>query len=119
MTERLAEHLRSRGASALGLTTGQLVARLQFETAVQEVLAMTMLPGRLQPDLINNDDALLEDSFIVCKSAIAEVLAALRAPAESALGAAGSVGSGTRLAGVREGGREAVHQQRLFNTLSQ
>ena len=95
ITERLAEHERTCGVCAVDLTSGQVVALLRFETAVQEVFAVTVLPGRRYPDLINDDDKLLENSFVVPDAALADVPAALRAPAEPTLGAAGSAGNGS------------------------
>ena len=78
ITERLAEHERTCGVCAIDLTTGQVVALLRFETAVQEVFAVAVLPGRRYPDLINDDDKLLENSFVVPDAALADVPAALR-----------------------------------------
>jgi hypothetical protein len=63
------------------LASGQVVALLRFDTAVQEVFAVTVLPGRRFPELINNDDRLLENSFVVPDAALADVSASLRAPA--------------------------------------
>jgi hypothetical protein len=42
-----------------------VVALLRFDTAVQEVFAVVVLPGRRYPDLINDDEKLLENSFVV------------------------------------------------------
>ncbi len=78
ITERLAEHERTCGVCAIDLTTGQVVGLLRFETAVQEVFAVTVLPGRRYPDLINDDTKLLENSFTVPDAALADVPAALR-----------------------------------------
>ena len=55
-----------------------MVALLRFETAVQEVFAVTVLPGRRYPELINDDEKLLENSFVVPDAALADVPAALR-----------------------------------------
>jgi len=95
ITERLAEHERTCGICAIDLRSGQVVALLRFETAVQEIFAVTVLPGRRYPDLINNDDKLLEHSFVVPDVALADVPAPLRVPAQPTPGAAGSAGSGT------------------------
>jgi hypothetical protein len=57
-------------------------------------LAVTVLPGRRHPDLINDDEKLLENSFVVPDAAPADVPAALRAPAGPTRGAAGSAGNG-------------------------
>jgi hypothetical protein len=46
-------------------------------------------------DLINDDQKLLENSFVVPDAALADVSASLRAPAESTHGAAGLAGNGS------------------------
>ena len=38
---------------------------------------MTVLPGRQYPELINDDEKLLENSFVVPDAALADVLPAL------------------------------------------
>ncbi len=81
ITERLKEDERTCGVCAIDLTSGQVVALLRFETAVQEVFAVTVLPRRMYPDLINDDDKLLENSFVVPDAALADVPASLRGPA--------------------------------------
>ncbi len=88
ITERLAEDERTCGVCAIELRSGQVVALLRFETAVQEVFAVTVLPGRRYPDLINDDDTLLENSFVVPDAALADVPASIRVPADSTLGGA-------------------------------
>jgi hypothetical protein len=47
---------------------------------VQEVFAVTVLPGRRYLELINDDEKLLENSFVVPDAALADVSAALRVP---------------------------------------
>src|SRR6478752_6015821 len=81
ITERLAAHERTCGVCVIDLRTGQVIALLRFETAVQEVFAVTVLPGRRYPELINDDAKLLENSFVVPDAALADVSPALRAPA--------------------------------------
>ena len=76
ITERLTEEERTCGVCVIDLPTGQVVALLRFETAVQEVFAVTVLPGRRYPDLINDDEKLLENSFVVPDAALADVPAA-------------------------------------------
>jgi uncharacterized protein (TIGR03032 family) len=87
ITQRLAENERTCGVCAIDLRSGQVAGLLRFETAVQEVFAVTVLPGRRYPDLINDDERLLENSFVVPDAALADVPAPLRAPAEPTLGA--------------------------------
>ena len=83
ITERLKEDERTCGVCVVELATGQVVALLRFETAVQEVFAVTVLPGRRWPELINDDQSVLENSFVVPDAALADVPAALRAPADT------------------------------------
>ena len=79
ITERLAAEERTCGVCAVDLRSGRVVALLRFETAVQEVFAVAVLPGRRYPDLINDDETLMENSFTVPDAALAEVPASLRA----------------------------------------
>jgi uncharacterized protein (TIGR03032 family) len=81
ITERLTEEERTCGVCVVDLRIGQVVALLRFETAVQEVFAVTVLPGLRYPELINDDAKLLENSFVVPDAALADVSAALRTPA--------------------------------------
>ena len=83
ITERLAEDERTCGVCVVELASGRVVALLRFETAVREVFAVAVLPGRRWPELINDDDTRLENSFVVPDVALADVPAALRAPADS------------------------------------
>jgi uncharacterized protein (TIGR03032 family) len=79
ITERLAANERTCGVCVLDLTAGRVAALLRFETAVQEVFAVTVLPGRRYPDLINDDQTLLESSFVVPTECLGEVAATVRA----------------------------------------
>jgi uncharacterized protein (TIGR03032 family) len=78
ITERLAENERTCGVCAIDMRSGQVVAFLRFETTVQEVFAVTVLPGRRYPDLINDDDKLLESSFVVPTECLGEVAPSVR-----------------------------------------
>jgi uncharacterized protein (TIGR03032 family) len=80
ITERLKEDERTCGVCAVDLASGRVVALLRFDTAVQEIFAVTVLPGRRWPELINDDETLLENSFVVPDAALADVPASLRAP---------------------------------------
>jgi hypothetical protein len=51
---------------------------LRFTSGVQEVFAVTDLPGRRYPELIVDDESLLENSFTVPDAALADVPASLR-----------------------------------------
>lgn len=78
MTERLSAHERTCGVCVIDLRSGQVVGLLRFETAVQEVFAVTVL-GRRFPELINDDDRLLENSFVVPTECLGDVAATVRA----------------------------------------
>jgi Domain of unknown function (DUF4915) len=95
IVERLAEDRRTGGVCAIDLATGQVVALLRFETGVQEISPVTVLPGKRYPDLINDDQKPLENSFVVPDAALADVPASLRGPTESTHGAAGSGWNGS------------------------
>ncbi len=93
------------------LTTGQVVAHLRFETPV--VFAVTVLPGRRHPELINDDEKLLENSFVVPDAALADVPAALRRRPNRPVARRGrpaTVGNGSVARGVRQGVREVFHR---------
>jgi hypothetical protein len=83
------------GVCVIDLRSGRVVALLRFETAVQEVFAVTVLPGRHYPELINDDEKLLENSFVMPDAALDDVPASLRGPAGPTGGAAGSGGNGS------------------------
>lgn len=80
ITERLTENERTCGVCAIDLISGRVVALLRFETAVQEVFSVTVLPGRRYPELINDDEKLLANSFVVPDAALADVSPAVRTP---------------------------------------
>ena len=63
---------------------------------MQQVFAVTVLPGKRYPDLINDDETLLENSSVVPDAAPADVSAALRAQSErNRGGGAVAPGNGT------------------------
>ncbi len=117
ITERLTEDERTCGVCAIDLTSGRVVALLRFETSVQEVFAVTVLPGRRYPDLINDDDELVENSFVVPDAALADVSAALQVAGRTNT-SRGRVGPEWESAArhVREGVREVVNRLRSFIT---
>ncbi len=78
ITERLAEDERTCGVCVVDLASGQVVALLRFDTTVQEIFAVTVLPGRRWPELINDNDMLLENTSVVPDAALADVPPALR-----------------------------------------
>jgi uncharacterized protein (TIGR03032 family) len=79
ITERLEASERTCGVCAVDLASGNVVALLRFESAVQEVFAVQVMPGKRHPDLINDDAKLLENSFVLPDEALRDVPAPLRA----------------------------------------
>jgi uncharacterized protein (TIGR03032 family) len=80
ITERLSPAERTCGVCAIDLRSGQAVGLLQFETRVQEIFAVTVLPGRRYPELLYGHDGWTVNSFAVPDAALADVPAALRSP---------------------------------------
>src|SRR6266849_4939734 len=78
ITERLAPEERTCGVCVVDLRRGEPVALLKFTSGVQEVFAVALLPRRF-PDLINDDEKLLESSFVVPTEYLADVAATVRA----------------------------------------
>jgi uncharacterized protein (TIGR03032 family) len=78
ITDRLAPEQRTCGVCVVDLRRGEVVALLKFTSGVQEVFAVAVLPRRW-PDLINDDDKLLESSFVVPTECLGEVAATVRA----------------------------------------
>jgi uncharacterized protein (TIGR03032 family) len=78
---------RSCGVWVVDIVTGQVVAYLKFEDAVQEIFAVQVLPARF-PDIINDNPALIADTFVLPDQALGEVTPALRDPAVCAAGVA-------------------------------
>jgi uncharacterized protein (TIGR03032 family) len=77
LVERVAD--RSCGVWVLDTRTGNTVAFLRFEDAVQEIFAVQVLPGMRYPDLISDDVAFLANSFVLPDGSLAEVAAPFRA----------------------------------------
>jgi uncharacterized protein (TIGR03032 family) len=69
---------RSCGVWVLDIRTGQTVAFVKFEDAVQEIFAVQALPGVRFPDVINDDRALLAGSFVLPTQALDAVPGPLR-----------------------------------------
>ncbi len=66
------------GVCVVDLRRGETIAVLKFESGVQEVFAVALLPRRF-PDLINDDEKLLESSFVVPTECLGDVAATVRA----------------------------------------
>jgi uncharacterized protein (TIGR03032 family) len=78
ITERLAPEERTCGVCVVDLRRGEVVALLKFTSGVQEVFAVALLPRRF-PDLVNDDEKVLESSFVVPNECLGEVAATVRA----------------------------------------
>lgn len=72
ITERLAPEQRMCGVCVVDLRRGETVALLKFVSGVQEIFAVSALPRQF-PDLINDDESLLENSFVVPTDCLADV----------------------------------------------
>jgi uncharacterized protein (TIGR03032 family) len=78
LTERLPQAERACGVYAVDTYTGKVVAFLRFEDGVQEIFAVQVLPGMRHPDLINDDAAVLGNSFVLPDESLADVAAPFR-----------------------------------------
>jgi uncharacterized protein (TIGR03032 family) len=56
---------RNCGVWVVDLTTGETVAFVRFEDAMQEIFAVQVLAGRRFPDLVNADPRLVADTFVL------------------------------------------------------
>ncbi|AFY38627.1 hypothetical protein Lepto7376_2343 [[Leptolyngbya] sp. PCC 7376] len=71
ITERLNE--RICGVWVVNIETAQIIAFLRFEDAVQEIFAVSVLPGIRFPEVIEDNETLLSSSFVLPDEAIARV----------------------------------------------
>ena len=69
---------RCCGVWVVNIHTGQTVAFVKFEDAVQEIFAVQVLPGVRHPDVINDQPRLIADSFVVPDEALELVPRPLR-----------------------------------------
>ncbi len=77
ITDRLAVEERWCGMSVIDIDTGQVVAFLRFESGVQEVFAVRVLPGMRFPELFNQDEEAIANSFVLSEEALRGVPASL------------------------------------------
>ena len=54
----------------VNIHTGQTVAYVKFEDAVQEIFAVQVLPGVRHPDVINDLPRVIADAFVVPDEAL-------------------------------------------------
>lgn len=71
LTEQLQE--RICGVWVVNIETGQTVAFLKFEEAVQEIFAVQVLPGIRFPEIIDWDEKLIATSYVLPDQALADV----------------------------------------------
>lgn len=70
LVERLEE--RTCGVWVVNIHTGETVAFLRFETGVQEIFAVQILPARF-PDMVEWGDTTLMSSYVIPDDAIQDV----------------------------------------------
>lgn len=63
----------------VNIYTGETVAFLKFEDAVQEIFAVEILRGMRYPDVITDNKELLASSFVLPDDALADVPKSMRA----------------------------------------
>jgi uncharacterized protein (TIGR03032 family) len=73
---------RNCGVWVVNIENRELIGFVRFEEAVQEIFAVQVMPGKQFPELINQDQQLLADSFVIPDLALADVPADLRFPAQ-------------------------------------
>jgi uncharacterized protein (TIGR03032 family) len=69
---------RCCGVWVVNIETGETLAWVKFEDAVQEVFAVAVLPGVRFPDVIHDDRKLVADSFVLPDEALQAVPEGLR-----------------------------------------
>ena len=77
LVERLKE--RTCGVWVVNIETGETVAFVRFEDALQEIFAVELISGAVFPDLINHDGKLIDSSYELPNEALADVPAERRA----------------------------------------
>lgn len=64
---------RNCGLWVVNINTGEIIAFLRFESGVQEIFAIGIIPGFLFPEVINWDEQLLGTTYILPDEALQEV----------------------------------------------
>jgi uncharacterized protein (TIGR03032 family) len=75
---------RCCGVWVVHIQSGQVLAFVKFEDAVQEIFAVAVLQRR-RPDLLNDDFTRLAESFVLPNDSLAEVAAPFFLPAEESV----------------------------------
>lgn len=82
LTERLSD--RICGVWVVNIETGEIVAFLQFEDAVQEIFAVQILTDTRFPEVLNEEDLVATHSYVLPDDALAQVSLSDAPPPESA-----------------------------------
>lgn len=72
ITERLPVEERMCGVWVVDTRNGQVVAFLQFQTGVQEVFAVQVLPGMKFPEILTEDEKTAGDAFLMPPGTVPE-----------------------------------------------
>jgi uncharacterized protein (TIGR03032 family) len=75
---------RCCGVWVVNIETGQTIAFVKFEDALQEIFAVQVLPGLRYPDVINDQPRVIADSFVVPDEVLDSVPEPLRRTARVA-----------------------------------
>lgn len=78
LTERLSPDERFCGLQVVNLHNGKIEAYLKFESGVQEIFAVQVLPGICFPEILPSDDPLMDTSYSLSPEGLKQVPAALR-----------------------------------------
>jgi uncharacterized protein (TIGR03032 family) len=75
ITDRLKEEERMCGLWVVDVRNGETVAFLRFDSGVQEIFAITVLPNQMFPEILTEGvkDELLENSFVLPEEALRDV----------------------------------------------
>jgi uncharacterized protein (TIGR03032 family) len=76
ITDRLPVEERACGVWVVDTRTGQTVAFLRFESGVQEVFAVQVLPGLRYPEVLTDESEVVASAFLLPDKALADVPAA-------------------------------------------
>jgi uncharacterized protein (TIGR03032 family) len=71
ITEKVQD--RACGVWVVDIRSGSIVGFVRFEDAVQEIFAIQALPGMRFPDVVNDDNELIGNSFVLPDEALREV----------------------------------------------
>jgi Domain of unknown function (DUF4915) len=78
--ELLQKAERSCGVWVIDIETGQTVAWVKFQDAVQEIFAVEVLPQARFPDVVIDNREILAGSFVLPDQALAEVFVLAPSP---------------------------------------